>query len=119
MLYVNYIACKINIGAYKGIYSALRVTFLPRINNIGVYPDDPKLKDLVYELKEVDWNQLGIQLNIPRHILRNIDRENPDNESRKLSEVLQYWIDNEPVASWEKIIQALQRISGHRTKHHH
>ena len=65
------------------------------------YPDDPKLKDLVYELKEVDWKQLGIQLNVPRHILRNIDRENPGNESRKLSEVLQYWIDNaEPAASW-------------------
>ena len=62
----------------------------------------------------MDWNQLGIQLNVPRHILRNIDRENPGSESRKLSEVLQYWIDNEPEASWEKIIQALQRISGHK-----
>ena len=69
---------------------------------------------MVYELKEVDWNQLGIQLNVPRHILRNIDRENPGNESRKLSEVLQYWIDNEPEPSWEKIIQALQRIGEHR-----
>ena len=97
------------------------IILLPSIGStlypdIGVYnyPDDPKLKDLVYELKEVDWNQLGIQLNVPRHILRNIDRENPGNESRKLSEVLQYWIDNEPEPSWEKIIQALQRISGHR-----
>jgi hypothetical protein len=69
---------------------------------------------LVYVLKEVDWNQLGIQLNVPRHILRNIDRENPGNESRKLSEVLQYWIDNEPAASWEKILQAVQRIGGHK-----
>ena len=83
-------------------------------DSLFVYPDDPKVKDLIYELKEVDWNQLGIQLNIPRHILRNIDRENPGNESRKLSEVLQYWIDNEPEPSWEKIIQALQRIGGHK-----
>ena len=82
---------------------------------VGVYPDDPKLKDLVCELKEVDWNQLGIQLNVPRHILRNIDQENPGNESRKLSEVLQYWIDNaEPTASWEKILEVLQRIGGHK-----
>ena len=88
-------------------------TYLPRID-IDFYPDDPKLKDLVYELKEVDWNQLGIQLNVPRHILKNIDRENPGNESRKLSEVLQYWIDNEPEPSWEKIIQALQRIGRHK-----
>ena len=79
------------------------------------YPDDPKLKDLVYELKEVDWKQLGIQLNVPRHILRNIDRENPGNESRKLSEVLQYWMDNaESATSWEMILVALQRIGGHK-----
>ena len=68
---------------------------------------------MVYKLKEVDWNQLGIQLNVPRHILRNIDRENPGNESRKLSEVLQYWIANEPEPSWEKISQALEKIGGH------
>ena len=83
---------------------------------VGVYPDDPKLKDLVCELKEVDWNQLGIQLNVPRHILRNIDRENPGNESRKLSEVLQYWIDNAESgeALWETIIIALQKIGDHK-----
>ena len=28
--------------------------------------------------------------------------------------MLQYWIDNEPEPSWEKIIQALQRIGGHK-----
>ena len=83
---------------------------------VGVHPDRPKLKDLVCELKEVDWNQLGIQLNVPRHILRNIERENPGNEPRKLSEVLQYWIDNaEPgEALWETIIMALQKIGGHK-----
>ena len=63
-------------------------------------------------LKGVDWKQLGIQLNVPTHILTNIDRENPGNESRKLSAVLQYWVDNE-TASWEKIVEALQRIGGH------
>ena len=70
------------------------------------------LKDLVYELKGVDWNQLGIQLNVPTHILTNIDRDNPGNESGKLSTVLQYWVDNE-TASWDKIVEALQRIGGH------
>ena len=69
---------------------------------------------MAYELKEVDWKELGVQLDVPGHILRNIDRENPGNESRKLLEVLQYWINNEePVASWKKILEALQRIGGH------
>jgi hypothetical protein len=69
---------------------------------------------LVCRLQEVDWNQLGIQLDVPRHILKNFDRDYPHDSSRKLSEVLQYWINNEPEPSWEKILQALQRIGGHR-----
>ena len=73
------------------------------------------LKDLVYELKEVDWYQLGVQLDVPVHILNNIDREN-FSEPRKLSKVLQYWIDNaKPVASWNTIVRALQRIGGHKS----
>ena len=74
----------------------------------------PTLKDLVYELKEVDWYQLGVQLNVSVHILNNIDREN-FGEPRKLSKVLQYWIDNaKPVASWKTIVRALERIDGHK-----
>ena len=69
---------------------------------------------MVYELKEVDWYQLGVQLDVPVHILNNIDREN-FGEPRKLSKVLQYWIDNaKPVASWNTIVRALQRIDGHK-----
>ena len=73
--------------------------------------DVPKLKDLVYELKEVDWHDLGVQLEVPTHILRTIDRENPT-EARKLSEVLQYWLNNGD-ANWKEIIEALRRIDNH------
>ena len=70
---------------------------------------------MVYELKEVDWYQLGVQIDVPVHILINIDRENSGSESRKLSKVLQYWIDNaKPMASWSVIFRALQRIGGHK-----
>ena len=37
----------------------------------------PKLKDLVYELRGVDWNELGIQLDVPAHTLNSISRDNP------------------------------------------
>ena len=68
----------------------------------------------MYELKEVDWHQLGIQLEVPIHVLTEIDRENPGDERRKLTEVLDYWIKNaKPAASWEMIVKALQRITGH------
>ena len=69
---------------------------------------------MAYELKEVDWYQLGIQLEVPSHVLTEIDRENPGDERRKLTRVLDYWIKNaKPAASWETIVKALQRITGH------
>lgn len=73
--------------------------------------DVPKLKDLVYELKDVDWHELGVQLDVPRHILKNIDKENPT-EARKLSEVLHHWLNNGD-ANWKEIIKALRRIGNH------
>ena len=63
------------------------------------------------ELKTVDWYDLGIQLNVPADQLETIERENPT-ESRRMAKVLQYWLDNE-TASWEKVINALERIGGH------
>ena len=75
---------------------------------------DAKLKDLVVVLREVDWYQLGVQLNVPAYILRDVNEQNPHNVSRKLSKMLEYWKDNEEDPSWEKIVKALQRIRGHR-----
>ena len=72
----------------------------------------PELRDLVIELKTVDWYDLGIQLNVPAHQLKIISRENPT-ESMKMAEVLQYWLDNETAATWENVIEALERISGY------
>ena len=62
-------------------------------------------------LKEVDWNELGVQLDVPKHILNNIGKENPT-EARKLSEVLNYWLNNGD-ANWKEIIEALRRIGKH------
>ena len=59
----------------------------------------------------MDWHELGIYLEVPKHKLNNIGRENPT-EARKLSEVLQYWLNNGE-ASWEMIIEALEKIGDH------
>ena len=71
----------------------------------------PKLNDLLYELKRVDWYELGVQLDVPTHTLKNIGKRCPT-ETRKLSEVLRYWLNN-GVASWEDMIKALEKIGGH------
>ena len=71
----------------------------------------PKLRDLVYVLKGVDWYKLGVQLDVPTHALNNFDKEHSA-QDRKLSEVLQYWLNNGE-ASWKEIVTALKRIDGH------
>ena len=52
-------------------------------------------------------------MNVPKYILRKIERENPHDEARMLSEMLEYWKENEKNAFWSKIIEALKRIGGH------
>jgi hypothetical protein len=71
----------------------------------------PKLRDLVYELRGVDWHELGVQLYVPSYILINIGKANSD-AARKLSDVLQYWLDNGDT-NWKAIVEALNRIGKH------
>ena len=75
---------------------------------------EAELKDLVVVLRAVDWYQLGIQLNVPTYILRSIIEANPNNISMRLSQMLDYWKENDEDPSWERIAEAVQRIGGHR-----
>ena len=59
----------------------------------------------------MDWNELGVQLDVPTNFLTHIGKQCPT-ELRKLSEVLRYWLTNGE-ASWENIVNALERIGGH------
>ena len=73
----------------------------------------PKLKDVVVELNGVDDHALGIQLEVPVRTLRNISRDYATAD-RRLSEVIQYWMNNNQSISWMEIITALERIGGHQ-----
>lgn len=75
------------------------------------YQRDPRMKDLVVELKPVNWHKLGIQLEVPLDRLDKIDEDYQSSE-RKLSEVLRYWLLNNRSPSWDNICEALQRIGG-------
>ena len=72
-------------------------------------PSCPRLRDLVVELKSVDWHELGIQLGVPIDRLDKIDEDYKDCD-RKLSEVLKYWLNNDINPSWNTICGALQKI---------
>lgn len=72
----------------------------------------PLLKDLVVELKSVDWHQLGTQLGVAHERLDKIDDDYRLSET-KLNHMLYSWLENEQNPSWQKICEALRRIGNH------
>ena len=71
----------------------------------------PALRDLVVALREVNWYQLGTQLDVPQEELERIEEER--GVSRRLNMMLHYWLKNAETPSWEKIIKALERMKRH------
>ena len=58
----------------------------------------------------VEWHAFGTLLKIPQEVLRKLDEEHPRSVSRKLTEVVHYWLEHDPEASWDKVIEALRAI---------
>ena len=72
------------------------------------------LKNLTNALHEVDdWEDLGIQLDIQYHELQKFVSEHQKTEERKRA-MLQFWLDHETKASWEKVISALSEMKLNR-----
>ena len=72
------------------------------------------LKNLTNALREVDdWEDLGIQLDIQYHELQKFVSEHQKTEERKRA-MLQFWLDHDTKASWEKVISALSEMKLNR-----
>ena len=72
------------------------------------------LKNLTNALREVDdWKDLGIQLDIQYHELQKFVSEHQKTEERKQA-MLQFWLDHDTQASWEKVIFGLSEMKLNR-----
>ena len=72
------------------------------------------LKNLTNALREVnDWENLGIQLDIQYHELQKFVSEHQKTDERKRA-MLQFWLDHDTKASWEKVISALLEMKLNR-----
>ena len=72
------------------------------------------LKNLTNALREVvDWQDLGIQLDIQYHELQKFVSEHQTSEERKRA-MLQFWLDHDTKASWKKVISALSEMQLNR-----
>ena len=62
-----------------------------------------------------DWYALGVALRVPPSKLKEIRQSAPQEGIQYWRiELLQYWLDSTPDASWSMIIAALEKI-GHHT----
>ena len=72
------------------------------------------LKNLTNALREVDdWQDLGIQLDIEYHELQKFVSDHQKTEQRKRA-MLQFWLNQDTQASWEKVISALSEMKLNR-----
>ena len=56
------------------------------------------------------WRHIGEGLEIPYDIIQSINRNPQYDDTLKLSEILQYWIDiNKPSVTWRTIIEVIKK----------
>ncbi|CAI8054736.1 hypothetical protein GBAR_LOCUS29854, partial [Geodia barretti] len=74
----------------------------------------PKLADLSNELGKLTWSEiksLAVQLEIDFNKLLKIE-EQTDQATDRMHRALNIWLEKDPNASWEKVINALDRVEG-------
>ena len=59
-----------------------------------------------------NWFFLGIQLDIPTSVLKQLELQY-DSFERLKTEVIEIWLHNDPEPTWNKLAQALEDIGGH------
>ena len=74
----------------------------------------PKIEDIANELYEVNtqWNDIGIQLKVPKATRKRLQQVHKDNPQQALTEMMEEWLDtDDPEPSWPAIVNALRSRS--------
>lgn len=72
-----------------------------------------ELADIMKALKGAadQWNQIGIQLHVPKTNLNSIRKDTGLSDPDKLGEVIDYWLNNsDKTPSWETLYDALEFV---------
>ena len=70
----------------------------------------PNVTQLSTELRNVEnWYLLGLQLNIGKDILDSIEKTH-DTRVRRCIEMVQHWVSNSKILTWEAVHEALRNI---------
>ena len=72
------------------------------------------LKALTNELKSVlDWYSLGVNLDLKRYQLSEIESNHRGDDKRCRTEMLGCWLDNTTTPTWEAVAEALCLMEAH------
>jgi len=63
------------------------------------------------------WFELGIHLEVPFSMLKSIEADCFHDSHRCLLELLEYWLNNDPAASWTKLVGVLRGMSENLLAH--
>jgi ankyrin repeat protein len=73
--------------------------------------EKPSLQDLIpIPLSHKQCRELGVQLRIPKEILRKIESENPDNERKHKRALFKSWLERDSDPSWSRLLTALGHV---------
>lgn len=75
-------------------------------------PED--LRHVDSALSDLSWNdisQVALQLGVPQNKLSDIETENPTNASGRKLKAMDYWLQSDVEASWEKLVDTLKGLS--------
>ena len=68
-------------------------------------------KNLLPQLKLLDdWYNLGLQLDVPKDKLREIEDAYPDKPSRCKEEIIYYWLKTGENPSWKSLAAAITNM---------
>ena len=77
-------------------------------------PEVLDIRELSSELVTVtNWFNLGLNLGLKMYELKKIEDDHRGND-RQLKETLHLWLQHTPKASWEDVVNALQKIGEKR-----
>ena len=70
------------------------------------------MKHLIMLLNPINyqWNTIGVQLCVPHHYIKNEEQNVAHDNTQRLTEVFQHWMDGTPhEATWRSIIDVVKR----------
>ena len=86
--------------------------------NYNIGDDRPEMKDLsrcIIEQQAAQWETLGAELGLMDYHIANITKDHPNNSVTCCRVMLQKWLDTDPLASWNKIDDAVKKIKSSTT----